>query len=243
MNASRAPLCLALCLVAGGLAAQDDNVRVYRCVGSNGAVALQDSPCRSGQQQVRELQRPRDPPPRAASSAGPAAAPAAAAPPREVRYVQVQPPQPMYECVNADGGRYVSDSNEGNPRWVSVWAGGGWPVRGGGWHGGGPRPPRPPSGPRPGDGDGFRPPPDRGGPGGPRPPRGPQYYYGGVPAGSVLVRDTCTALPPQEVCARVRDRRWELDRRYNSALQSEREAIVREQRGLDARLAQDCDGR
>ncbi|MDH1203932.1 DUF4124 domain-containing protein, partial [Stenotrophomonas maltophilia] len=44
----------------------------------------------------------------------------------------------------------------------------------------------------------------------------------------------------QEVCARLRDRRWELDRRYNSALQSERTAINNEQRGIDARLSRDC---
>ena len=53
----------------------------------------------------------------------------------------------------------------------------------------------------------------------------------------MLVRDSCHALPPQEVCARLRDRRWELDRRYNSALQSERTAISNEQRGIDARLS------
>ena len=62
-----------------------------------------------------------------------------------------------------------------------------------------------------------------------------------VPAGSVLVRDSCHALPPQEVCARLRDRRWELDRRYNSALQSERTDISNEQRGIDARLSRDCE--
>ena len=58
----------------------------------------------------------------------------------------------------------------------------------------------------------------------------------------LLVRDSCHALPPQEVCARLRDRRWELIRRYNSALQSERQQLMREQRGIDARLEQDCGG-
>ena len=56
------------------------------------------------------------------------------------------------------------------------------------------------------------------------------------PAGT----DSCHALPPQEVCARLRDRRWELIRRYNSALQSERRVINTERRRLDARLANDC---
>ncbi|MCW0424877.1 hypothetical protein NB713_002820 [Xanthomonas sacchari] len=63
-----------------------------------------------------------------------------------------------------------------------------------------------------------------------------------MPAGSTMIRDTCTALPEQEVCARLSDRRWELIRRYNSALQSERRAMETEQRGIDARLARDCGG-
>jgi hypothetical protein len=63
-----------------------------------------------------------------------------------------------------------------------------------------------------------------------------------VPIGTTVVRDSCHALPQAEVCARLRDRRWELIRRYNSALQSEREELVREQRGIEARLDQDCGG-
>lgn len=58
----------------------------------------------------------------------------------------------------------------------------------------------------------------------------------------MLVRDECHALPAQEVCARLKDRRWDLIRRYNSALQGERDALTREQRGIDARLDQDCGG-
>jgi len=34
----------------------------------------------------------------------------------------------------------------------------------------------------------------------------------------------------------------ELVRRYNSALQSERQALTREQRGIEARLGRDCGG-
>ncbi|WP_333623119.1 DUF4124 domain-containing protein, partial [Stenotrophomonas indicatrix] len=43
MTLLRAVLSLALLLSLPALAA--DDVRVYRCVGSNGAVALQDKPC------------------------------------------------------------------------------------------------------------------------------------------------------------------------------------------------------
>ncbi|HYQ25405.1 DUF4124 domain-containing protein [Stenotrophomonas sp.] len=227
MNLLRPALCLALSLPLAALA--DDDVRVYRCVGSNGAVALQDTPCRSGRQEVRDLQRPRDPPPRAASTDTPPPTPAETPDmgAREVRHVYIQPPQPMYECVRDDGSRYTSDNNEGNPRWVPVWT----TI----WYG-----PGLAGGPGPGGGAvGIGPPP--GGAGIPvhRPPPG---YGVGVPGGNVLVRDACTLLPPQEVCSRLRDRRWELDRRYNSALQSERTAISKEQRGIDARLPQDCSG-
>lgn len=190
------------------------NVRIYRCVGANGAVSLQDAPCKGDhRQQVLDMIRPKDAP----LPATPPPAPATPAPviQREVRVVTVQPPQPMYECVSPEGDRYTSDTNEGNPRWVPTWGFGYVSSH----HGHGPRPPRPPGG-------------------------GSVPWRPGVavPTGSVLVRDACHALPPQEVCARLKDRRWELIRRYNSALQSERQTLVREQRGIEARLNQDCGG-
>ncbi|WP_313316854.1 DUF4124 domain-containing protein [Stenotrophomonas sp.] len=208
-----------ICLPVAALAADPppaasaDNVRIYRCVGSNGAVSLQDAPCtKAHQQQVLDMTRPKDPPPRPAATAP--AAVATPVPQREVRIVTVQPPQPMYECVTSEGERYTSDNNEGNPRWVPTWAYA-YPRH----NGHGPRPPHPPGA----GGTPWRP-------------------GVAVPMGSVLVRDSCQALPPQEVCARLRDRRWELIRRYHSALQSERKDLVREQRGIEARLDQDCGG-
>ncbi|MCC4594237.1 DUF4124 domain-containing protein [Xanthomonas campestris pv. phormiicola] len=196
-------------------------VRIYRCIGHSGAVSLQNAPCENArQQQVLDMQRPRDPPPRPTTtlSTDPARAAASPAPlpQREIRIVSVQPPQPMYECVTSEGQRYTSDDNEGNPRWVPLWT----------------------IGYAGGDGDGYRH--GHGGGNGGRPP--PVYPGAGVvvPAGSTLIRDTCNALPPQEVCARLTDRRWELIRRYNSALQSERRALETEQRGIDARLDRDC---
>ncbi len=203
-----------------------DALRVYRCVGSDGTVALQDRPCHAGRQQVLDLQRPKDPParqPRSDDSVVPA--PHDGEVVREIRYVQVQPPQPMYECLAPDGERYVSDSSEGNPRWVPVWTSA--------WL---------PGGQRPWPGRHGLP-----------PVRGEALAGAGstsvvmgrtieVPAGNVLVRDPCQPLPPQETCARLRDQRWALIRRYNSALQGERDALSREQRGLDARLDKDCGG-
>lgn len=231
----------------------DPNVRIYRCVSSTGTVALQDAPCSSGHQQVLEMQRPQDPPPRPARAEPPA--PVATPPVREVRIVTVQPPQPMYECITEDGYRYTSDSPEGNPRWVPAWGpayvgnGIGSLVSGGGIQ----RPPislspRPAISVQGGSGRGrmrgsasigvgIYQGDDQGG-----------YNHGGyggtviVPYGNVQIRDECHALPAQDVCARLADRRWELIRRYNSALQSERQDLSREQRDIEARQQRDCGG-
>jgi hypothetical protein len=61
-----------------------------------------------------------------------------------------------------------------------------------------------------------------------------------VPGGYTWVRDECHALPQEEVCSRLSDRRYEIMRRYNSALQSEIHKLELEQRGIDARMANDC---
>ena len=61
---------LGLCLLLPWTAPAAEDVRVYRCVASNGAVALQDKPCSSGRQEVRDLQRPRDPAPGGAQRRG-----------------------------------------------------------------------------------------------------------------------------------------------------------------------------
>lgn len=225
-------LALTLSSAGGAHAAPGDDtasMRVYRCVGSNGSVALQDGPCRSGTQEVREMQRPQDPPPRSVSTRTPEPSPPPP-PAREVRVVTVQPPQPMYECVTAEGARYTSETSEGNPRWVPAWTQG-YIATGPGI---GPRP-RPAGRPdhRPDNRYDNRP-----GPG--RPPVAGRGVI--VPYGNVQIRDACHALPQGEVCARLADRRWELIRRYNSALQSEREQLTREQRGIEARLDQDCGG-
>jgi hypothetical protein len=61
-----------------------------------------------------------------------------------------------------------------------------------------------------------------------------------LPVGTAWIRDDCHALPQQEVCDRLSDRRHELIRRYNSAMQGERRDLELEQRGIDARIANDC---
>ncbi len=216
------PRCLLAVLALGGAAgvAGAQQVTIYRCTDARGALTLRDSPCQPGErEEIRTLQRPQDPPRATAILPTPATtSPAPAAPPPP-RVVYATPPRPMYECVTPDGERYSSDTDEGNPRWVPYWTLGYAyfpPSR--------PGRPGPPAHPHP--------------PGpGPRPPAGVV-----VPAGGTWVRDECHALPQAEVCARLSERRYEILRRYNSAMPSERRELDREQRGIDARMNNDCGG-
>lgn len=218
------------------VAAQE--VVIYRCVGKQGQLTLRDSPCAPGEtQQTRSMQRPRDP----AAGTQPVPperrpeAPATPVAPAE-RVVYRNAPRPMYECITLEGERYVSDNGEGQPRWVPYWVGGyphgAWPRHHGGsvsgnisignggsisFQSGSPTP-LPPT---------------------PRPPGHPPGNII-VPAGGMWVRDECHALPQAEICARLSDRRYEILRRYGSAMPSERRTLDLEQRGIDARMANDC---
>ncbi len=183
---------------------------IYRCVGPGHKITLRDSPCQKGEsQEVRSMQRPKDPAPVAETITGPVPPSSVDPPEREVQVIYRNAPRPMYECVTGDGDRYTSDNGEGNPRLVPAWAAGyqRWD-----------------------DGRGSA------------NPRGQAIPTGNLLRGAeVWVRDECHALPQQEVCARLSDRRYEIIRRYNSALQSERRDLELEQRGIDARISSDCD--
>lgn len=225
----------ALCLVRP-VAAQE--VVIYRCIGKQGQLTLRDSPCAPGEaQQTRSMQRPRDPAPgmRPAPVESHPDTPAPPVAPAE-RVVYRSAPRPMYECVTPDGEHYDSDNGEGQPRWVPYWVGGypypAWPRPHGGsvsghvsiGNGGslsfqsGSPVPLPPT---------------------PRPLGHPPGNVI-VPAGGVWVRDECHELPQAEVCARLSDRRHEILRRYGNAMPSERRTLDLEQRGIDARMANDC---
>ena len=210
---------VSLAALPARVSAQD--VTIYRCVDAKGNLALRDSPCGKGEsQEVRSMQRPKDPPAGTATIERSSPRPAPATSPPPVQVVYRTPPRPMYECVTPDGKRYTSDNGEGNPRSVPLWTLG-YPIRshrGGGSQTGN-------------DGSNH-------GAGGPRPLRPGYGYYGG--ASYTLVRDECHPLPQEEVCSRLSDRRYEIMRRYNSALQSEIRQLELEQRGIDARIDNDC---
>ena len=200
-------------------------IRIYRCTDAAGKQTLRDTPCPKGQQQhVREMLRPKDAPARSASTPRPAAAPANRE--REpTRFVVLAPPRAMYECADPDGKRYTSDNGEGNPRWVPLWALG-YPVvrprTSLGSNIGGTSNPRPGSGPRPLMRD---------------------INWPVASGGGQWIQDDCAMLPPAETCARLRDRRSEIRTRFFNAMPSEREVLRLEERGINARLDNDCGAR
>ena len=217
-------------LLATALSASAADVTIYRCTDAHGHLTLRDTPCAKGErQETREMLRPRDGAPAAApeparpgTAEGPAPAPA--------RVMVLRPPQPLYECVTPDGDRYTSDTPEGRPRWVPLWtlgyplpvapyqrAGADLAITGGNVsiHAGSTVLVPPPVYP----------------------------VYPAYPAmAGTWIRDACHGLPQQEVCARLRDRRDEIRRRFFNAQPSERDLLRNEERGIDARLGSDCGG-
>ena len=207
--------------------ARADDVTIYRCIDAHGHLTLRDTPCASGEkQQTRSMVRPKDSP--APPITAPEAQPQRYDAPPAPQIVMIAPARPLYECVTPDGKRYPSDSDQGNPRWVPLWtldypmvparrgvvAGTDLAIT----HGsvqidGGHTTMTPPV-------------------------AVPRYAYG---AGT-WIRDQCYELPPQEVCARLRDRRDEIRTRFFNAMPSERDVLRVEERGVNARLDNDCGG-
>lgn len=229
------------------LRAVAEEITIYRCTGGQGQLSLRDTPCADGQQQQRvEMVRPRDPPPRTVANAVAASAPVTATAPPPQQVIVIRPPEPVYQCVTPDGERYTSDNPTGNPRWVPLWTLG-YPVYPlPGWDG---QPGYPPVVPQHPTSSGRQvnrfkfdnvgrpsPEPSRSGPG--LRVRPPMVGLGVSPG--TWISDQCHRLPQDEVCEHLHDRRWELGRRYNSAMQSDRRLIDAEQRRIDARLATDC---
>lgn len=202
----------------------DDALTIYRCTDAKGRLALRDSPCLKGEhQETRSMVRPKDAPPRPPPPQPVPPPSAAVAPPPQV--IVVNAPRPLYECIAPDNTRYLSDTPEGRARWVPIWPNG-YPIT--------PYPQRPPgqlnirvdNGRVSGGYDSGH-------------PRVlvPSYAEFG---GGTWVRDPCHALPQAEVCARLRDQRSDLRRRFTIAQPSERALLGSEERSINARLDQDC---
>ena len=75
-----------------------------------------------------------------------------------------------------------------------------------------------------------------------RPPPGGAHWPV-VGGGGTWVRDQCAMLPPSETCDRLRDRRSAIGTRFFNAQEKERDALRLEERGINARLDNDCGGR
>jgi hypothetical protein len=209
--------------------ARADDVTIYRCIDARGHLTLRDTPCASGEkQQTRNMLRPKDAttPPIVATQRTPSERYDT---PAQPQVVMLTAPRPLYECITPDGERYPSDSDQGNPRWVPLWTLGypmvpltrrginastGLSITHGNVHIDGSHTVLAPPVPV------------------------PRYAYG---AGT-WVRDDCYQLPPQEVCARLRDRRDEIRTRFFNAMPSERDVLRVEERGVNARLDNDCGG-
>ena len=188
-----------------------DDVTIYRCIDAKGKLTWSDTPCAKGErQETRTMQRPKDATPRPLTPRP--AAPAADT--ERPRVMVAYPPRPLYECTNLDGERYTSDDAEGNPRWVPLWTLG-YPatLRGADLR----------MGNRHANVAGI----DR---------IDPTLAYGT----GTWIRDPCYALPQGEVCARLIDRRDEIRRRFFNAQPSERDVLRVEERGINARLDNDC---
>ncbi len=210
-------------VVAIPAAQAGDEVTIYRCTDAKGRLTLSDSPCVKGErQETRSMLRPKDAPPRPPQPA-PIAPVVAVAPPPQV--IVVHTPRPLYECVSPDNTRYLSDTPEGRARWVPIWPNG-YPIT-------------PYPGQEPGQlnirvDNGHL----SGGYNSGRPRvLVPTYTEFG---GGTWLRDPCHALPQVEVCARLRDQRTELRRRFTIAQPSERVVLGSEERSINARLDQDC---
>ncbi len=209
-------------MVAAPVARADDALTIYRCTDAKNRLTLRDSPCIKGErQEIRSMLRPKDAPFRPPPTPAPQTI-AVAAPPPQV--IVVNAPQPLYECAAPDNTRYLSDTPEGRARWVPLWNA--YPIA-------------PYSIQEPGRLN-LRV--DNGRVSGSYDSGGVRTFAPGYAdlGGGAWVRDPCYALPQAEVCARLRDRRGDLRRRFAIAQPSERALLGGEERSINARLDQDC---
>lgn len=199
-----------LMLACLGADATAQEVVIYRCKDATGQLSLRDSPCPPGQAQETRSMQRPRDP---VSPVSNARAPAASPP--------VTPSAPVERVVYRTPPRPMYECLTGEGERYTSDSGEGrlrWVPYAGVGYAVIPRP----SPPRP-----------------PAPPPGDRPRAWAVPVGA-WVRDECQVLPQAETCARLSDRRYEILRRYGAAMPSERRELDLEQRGIDARLANDC---
>lgn len=206
-----------------------DAVTIYRCTDAAGRLTLRDTPCRKDQkQQTRTMLRPKDAAVVPHVAPEPSRTRADDGDDTRPRTVYLAPPRPMYECTTPDGDRYTSDTDDGRPRWVPLWTLG-YPI----------------ALPRHQviDRAGLSITSGRVHIDGQRTILQPPMFYGAAAYGAgTWVRDDCHALPADETCARLVDRRDAIRTRFFNAMPSERDQLRIEERGITARLGNDCGG-
>ncbi len=198
------------------------DITIYRCVGPNHAITLQDHPCpKDVHQDVLQMVRPIDAPPR------PQPVATVVPPPVEVRVVHERESQPLYECTNAETGEtYLSQTGAPQSRYVTYWSSGFGddltPV--------GPRPPlshpaltQPLLSPTPK----------------PHPIARPMHSRFAFPA-AVYVTDTCVRLSQQETCARMSERNNALGTLIFNGQANDRVRYEREQKALREQMREEC---
>lgn len=221
---------LACCAFPAALAAQADDLTVYRCINGKGQLTLRDTPCLAGEkQQTQTMLRPSAALPRPATAA-PAPEPATASVRQTV--VTYMPLRPLYQCTAPDGSHYHSETPQGNPRWQPLWLGmPGYqaypPVRIANSHASVQYQSR----------------------------HGSVHIQSGrhvlgnahirigheypLAALGTWMHDPCIALTQAQTCAHLAERRWLIRRRYPHAMPSERRELERESTLLEQQ-AQSC---
>lgn len=226
MRPAAAIIALTLLLACSRTRATQNDVTVYRCTDARGQVELRDSPCPANQrQQTRQMLRPKDAPPGMPAPA--ITTPNTRESVREVRYVLRQP-RPWYECSAPDGSRYASESGEGNVRWQPGW------IAAPPW---GMHPPIVPldygmhvryqdrhTSVHIGHGGGIG------------------IYPGIAYGGGSWVRDSCSPMPQERMCATLMQRRDDIRRRNVLRQPSEQAQLDAEESSITARLRDECGG-
>jgi hypothetical protein len=211
---------LGLGLLAGGLAWRGNAAAttIYECVGTDGRVIYQDTPCRPGQRQrtMQVADAPATPP--AAAPPAPEAPAGPASPPPEPK--PAAPLPVMYACVRAtDGKTYLSDNGNPPPYQAPYGVLGAEQLPLSEVYG-----------------------PDRGGAG----ISAPEANRGRVTSGMVAndyvwVQDQCRELDPAETCQALQDAYDENEHKLDNAFKSQRPPLEKREAQLRAQLA-NCGG-